>query len=271
MILALAILSAEQTDWEKMELRGMVESIITDAEVFVFDEQGYIIRGWRGDENYASEEYSYVYDDRHNLISHEISIDNGFVTSGDYYEYNDAGQLIKHKDYSLSNTYYNYYSYNASGQLIRKQTHDFYDKPSSAVEYVYNANGNILKENYFGKDGKLSHYIQYTYDEAGNNTEKATYEPNKKLIRTFKYKYNAQNQISEEQIIQEKTTTYKCQNSYGEYGNITEKKVSDFANNSSYNLVYRYTYDETGNWTSKTTERDGKQSTENRYIVYYGE
>lgn len=269
-LMALTFLCGAQNDWQQMGLKGMVESIITDAEVFVFDQQGYIIQGWRGDENYASEEYGYVYDDNHNLLAHEITIDNGFVTSGDYYDYNDAGQVIKHKEYSLSNTTYYYYTYNASGQLSRKQAHDFYNKPSTAVEYTYDAAGKVIKENYFGKDGKLSHYISYTYDKAGNNIEKSTYEPNKKLIRMFKYKFNAQNLISEEQIIQEKTTTYKCQNTYDEHANLVEKKVSDYANNSSYNLTYRYTYDENGNWISKITERNGKQTdSENRSLYYY--
>lgn len=269
-LLAFTLLSGVQNDWDKMELKGMVESLITDAEVFVFDQQGYIIRGWRGDENYASADYGYVYDDNHNLLAHEITIDNGFVTSGDYYEYNDGGQLIKQKEYSLTNTSYYYYTYNASGQLSRKQAHDFYDKPNTATDYIYDATGNKIRENYFDKDGKLTHYTQYIYDKAGNNTEKATYEPNKKLIRVFKYKYNTKNQISEEQIIQEKTTTYKSQNSYDEHGNISERKISDFANNSSFTLVYRYTNDDHGNWTVRVTERDGKQSnTENRYIVYY--
>ncbi|MDP1746497.1 MAG: hypothetical protein Q8L90_13030 [Bacteroidota bacterium] len=217
---------------------------------------------------------TYYYDNIERLIE-ENYIDNcGNLTYQYSYKYDEKGnrteKLIKNYGFNYDHIHrakakpengrYGdnqkwIYTYNNEGHQIESDKY-FFDELDTKSIYKYDAYGNQIQEDCYYNRNKHVIRISNKYDIKMNRIEKNVYRPDGCLEHTYAYKYDDKNNVIKEvSSVYMKTKLLPC----GSKNRIKNDSV-----------IYKYEYDNKGNWVSKNTILIEKPSlVTERQIEYY--
>ena len=92
-----------------------------------------------------------------------------------------------------------------------------------------------------------------SYNERGNRTEEYHYGSDGSLWRKRIYKYDAKGNILESLNYSYRGLQSKIQYDYDGRSNLTSAKMQYYNGSDNQSYIYKYTFDNKGNWISKTT------------------
>lgn len=154
---------------------------------------------------------------------------SGVLQSTLSYVYNQAGQLVKAKNYStddppklLSNTVYQYdasgrltkvsyydggtleyygkSTYNADGRITKGTVYNASDELVYYGVVSYNAKGRISRITAYESDDSLQYVGRVTYNSAGRMTKFSIYDASDTLIAYFTFNYNSSGLMTRETL-----------------------------------------------------------------------
>jgi YD repeat-containing protein len=237
---------AQKTDWEKMNLKGKIKSIVqieyqigedTEDEsrmIYSFNTGGYLTNELSEDRmGNLIYKKTYAYD-KQKRISSETEVDNLVgVTINTTNKYNAAGKLEK------------------VTVKVKKDVIKTYI-------YTYGSDGNISNIKLLKPAGLITENFARKYDANGNLTEEIHTEGNeyKKLV----YRYDEHNRLTaKEEYNKSDRMRYKTEYEYDPSGNVS-RESSGYVGGSAVPTVFNYVYeyDKDGNWTSVREQSEGK-------------
>ena len=211
---------------------GEVQEIIGDktTEVYVYDEEGRLIRKTIDDKEMGTVESRYSYDKRGNVISVETGMGVEYIT------YDRARRIVRkeNSENGISKAYA-YYPGGHEREVVTRQKEEIV----YAESYEYDQNGNRIYEDINGE------IKRYAYDGAGRL--KTVTEGDG---RVTEYEFDDFGNISREYEITERGI--KTKRYYYDGGGRLIMAESP-------SRTERYEYDKTGNMIEKTTETGGRE------------
>ena len=99
----------------------------------------------------------------------------------------------------------------------------------------------------------MSFSSDISYNERGNRTEEYHYGSDGSLWRKRIYKYDAKGNILESLNYSYRGLQSKIQYDYDGRSNLTSAKMQYYNGSDNQSYIYKYTFDNKGNWISKTT------------------
>ncbi len=253
-----------KTDLEKNHLKGKVKTLTESTYEVVnygaagqqatmkgkvatnYNEKGYITTiGKSGKDGIVHPFSINVYDKNDVLTGTDFLKDDSIHTERTLFAYNDKGLTITEKEYDAENKLSRTisYEYDKAGRLTSEKILAVSPKEKKEFRHKYDDKQNTVE--YAGYlNGKPGFHITFKCDGNGNSIEETFYAANGSLDYTQQNKYNANNLLAE--------------------------KINTSAGGTVVKTTIVYDFDNTGNWTKKSTRKDG-QLTDivTRIIEYY--
>ncbi len=227
----------------------------------VVKEQSYLKDGSKG---ICSE---YEYDEYGNRIS-SVSYDtNGEITASVENEYNEFGELTRHRVFKADGTVQEtFYEYDSNGNLIKTGTSDENGEFSFWWEYDYDSNGRPARDRACNSNGMNEVRYRYEYDENGNPAKKTYVESDGEESSWYIYECDSKGNIikSSYYFVLSGLSDWE-ETEYDENDNIIKKT---YFYNSGLNFYgNEYEYDEEGNVirNSEFSEKGDRGSTKTEY------
>lgn len=188
------------------------------------------------------------------------------------------------------------YKYNDSGKLIEVRNFNSKDEFRGKTIYRIDDKGNLIETSDFNAEGQFMGKIIYTRDDKGNAVETNSYDSMGSLNSKFKFKYDRKGRVLESiyyghggELEEETYIKYDGKGKKTEVKVITEGSVIiknlKYENKEKDELtamikfenylimsktIYKYKYDENGNWIEKISIEDEKPKIiQEREFEYY--
>lgn len=177
--------------------------------------------------------------DKNNLPTEHIFTTGDSVT-GDTFEYDERGNLIREESTLMEGMTFVYvYTYDDNNRLVREVYSD-YDGYELITEYVYDENGRLVEEIMSSENSKPTKKI-YTHDEKGNCI-KSVYTDRFGFETVYEYSFNEQGKMTE-YIYSSIFDSGRQQYFYDENGNLV-KETYTYSDGDT--TTTEYTLDEQG-------------------------
>lgn len=240
--------AGQDTDWNKMGLKGFVKSVLQTSYVAIPKAPGSIDKGKKQGVFFRCE-----FDEKGRKTVEQSYSDTGIAENITEYIYDTEGNVIreiwKSSNGKLLNTVQ--WSYDAKGLLKNKTLFDANEGLLRKGVFRYDMEGNCVREIWYGKDSSKYSEFRYQYDSYGqmmakdvltHQEEGAEYEPLKRV-------WNAKGRIAEEwkglpQDVRHYTYRYSTR---GELISGTESVEGQ----PDVSYVYKFYNDEQGNWKKR--------------------
>lgn len=158
-----------------------------------FDQAGNLIHKVQYDENGEIRlDFEYQYDNFGNQIfSKEKNVEEKKMLSWDEWEYDAAGNMLKHFEYDGVGDLDNgeQFKYDINGNLTEKKKYGYEGSVYDWYGYEYDEQNREIKEITYNEDGSIYKRIEKEYDEQGNLV-KVTEADGQKIIAIDEYQYN---------------------------------------------------------------------------------
>lgn len=188
------------------------------------------------------------------------------------YRYNDNGKLIETRDFNSKDEFTGKTIYSIDDEENLIETSDFNSKNEFMGKIIYtrNAKGNTIETNSYNSMGSLNSKLKFEHDKKGRILESIYYGSDGKLRDKTYIKYNAKGKVAEVKLITEDSIFIKN----FKYENKEKDDMTSMIQYEGYltmsKTIYRYEYDENGNWIQKISIEDEKPKLiEEREIKYY--
>jgi len=197
---------------------------------------------------------------------------HGQIQRKKLYKYNENGNLIETKDFNLKDEYIGKTIYKTDDNKNLIETNDFNSKDEfiGKTLYIRDDKENAIETNSYDSKGNLYSKLKSEYDTKGRVLEVISYGLENKLKEKTYIKYDGKGRIIEIKVITDGSVIIKNFNYENkEKDDLTLMvKYEDYLTMSK--TIYRYKYDENGNWIQKISIEDGKPKIiEEREIEYY--
>lgn len=269
---SLSVILAQETDWERLGLRGDVKSLIytkyKNNSKDKFAEKGRIVEvkkmffgslgNLRRIEEYDAEEdlvgkYLYVYNDQNQIIKKTRIAGDLTESAKTTYSYNSENQLREINHISEGRFAYKLlYEYNKDGLLKTIYEYDIEGKQAAKTSYTYDRNGQMFSHEFYAVSPQREDFkITFDYNQEGKVFKTIKYNTDNSLNQITTTNYGTNSRI--ESICYEKfLTAYsnRC-DAYNELGFIIDERSSNSV------ITYRYQYDKMTNWINKKAFSDG--------------
>ena len=255
--------NAQETDWEKQDLRGRVKSV-TEVKTKAMIRVNHI-------EKYQ-QEYNRVSEFREDglLQTEKFFDDEKLPTYTVNYQYNEDNQLI-HKDID---------SYNQFLKIDETYTYD-----ENQTKIITTENEVAVQERIQEFDAHknlLSDKMRNLEEEGIFVNEENEYNEQNQLIKKrvnydqgkyeMRYSYNAKGLLTKEEYLIEGVVTSTKVRQYNEQNDLIAEKQFDQSMKQKYSVEIKYAYDKQNNWTTRTQyhdKLDAPISNTTRQIIYY--
>lgn len=276
------ITASPKNDWERKKLLGKVKSVEW-VSYSATEENGEVIRGGRLD-------YHHLLFNKEGMITTETqeTLRSAISDGRKDYTYDDKGNKIEEKHYSLKNVLISEVkmAYDGNGNMTEYRFTEIKQDDSTrplliTVQYKYNEKGDCI-ESIDLDNGELSSGRIYTYDDKGSvvkwqqyNAEKEyqswgilKYDDNNNLIEDIAYNSDGKEDTYETHKYDDKNRRIETNRYYDGKLLVTEQfeyddkdnhigyiRIHDGEKFSGKNIVE---YDDQGNWTRRTIYVDGR-------------
>lgn len=162
------------------------------------------------------------------------------------YRVDDKGDLIETSDFDLKGGFMGKIIYirDDKGHAVEINSYDSMGILGSKFKFEYDRKGRILESIYYGSSGELEEETYIKYDGEGRKLEVKVITEGNVVVKNFKYENKEKDDL---------TTMIKFENYL-----------------IMYKTIYRYKYDENGNWIEKISIEDEKPKViVEREIEYY--
>ncbi len=259
----------KETHVKILGLKGRVKSVkysSYDAEL----KFGEIKKGARSS---SGQDNRYYYFNEEGVKVEEGEYDlNGQIQRKRLYRYNESGKLIETSDFNLNDEFTGktIYKTDDKGNLIETSEFDSKGEFMGKIIYTRDEKGNAVETNSYDSMGSLDSKFNSEYDKKGRVLETIYYGANGELNKKTYIKYDGKGRTIEIKLIAEGSIfiqNFKYENK--EKDDLTTMiKYEDYLIMSK--TIYRYKYDENGNWIQKISIEDKKSKViEEREIEYY--
>lgn len=276
-VLTLIILLSACGGWRKergthlkiLGLKGRVKSVkysSYDAEL-KFGETKKGIRNSSGQDNryyYFNEEGIKIEDgeyDSYNQIQRKR-----------LYRYNDSGKLIEVRNFNSKDEFTGktIYRIDIKGNLIETSDFNSEGKLMGKIVYIRDDKGNAIETNSYDSMGILNSKFKFEYDRKGRVLESIYYGPGGELEEETYIKYDSKGRETEVKVITEGSVIIKN----FKYENKEKDDLTAMIKFENYLImsktIYKYKYDENGNWIEKISIEDEKPKIiQEREFEYY--
>jgi hypothetical protein len=256
------------------EFQGRVKSV-EEHSFKAKQSKGVISRGKRAREYSTDYDFKMEYDSIGRPSKRTWISMKGNIIKVLYYTYDSTGLLVNEKSEDGDNnplfTFTYHREFNASGKLttmmvsastVSKSTvyHYTYDDKNNQFESrqtgegnqilnletrTFNAKSQITRQYIYNANNTLWGYEEYNYDEEGNCIQKTLYNDKKEIIIIYRWKYEDKKILLRYEVCG--NTGMNCET-----------------------WIYRYEYDQTGNWIQRIEFRNGKlMFVKEREIIYW--
>ena len=253
----------KQGNYKKIEYYKVDDSFIGKYSYMYDNDDNNIQINWSDSKGVLLQEHHYAYDRKGNANVYKmIYPDERGLYFTDSITYNNNDNKIKEIRYHPNNI-----------DIINKKT------------FTYNKEGHKIEEKTFGN---IKHVFQYKYNSKGKKIEQKEYDEHENLVSKINYNtegkkieenlttpiniskviysYNTKGQLIET-FQTDKVNSYKAKGKTLETLTFQDDKSNDKVLRE---LLVKYTYDEKGNWITKTTFiKENPRSLTEREIIYY--
>ncbi|MGH1339638.1 MAG: hypothetical protein ACRBFS_26200 [Aureispira sp.] len=243
----------KETDLSKKNLKGAVKKRV--VWVYASDETG------KMDENALKGGVEVTYNEAGNKLDWKSYDGKKQLLEAWNFIYNEKGQLKEKITTNDAVVRQMYYRYNSEKQIEHTEEHSN-GTMIKATSYRYNDAGNLVWSHSFFEGSSSESKRKQRYNAKNQLLELQVYDEHDVVQLKKVFGYNEQGYISEQAIYSgSNVPSYKRQLVYDEQGNCTKDWAyqGDGKRNERDAFNYHYTYDEQGNWRTKTkTTPDNK-------------
>ncbi|WP_460484647.1 type IV secretion protein Rhs [Capnocytophaga sp. HP1101] len=158
--------------------------------VDVYDKEGHMLESAsRDDSNTLLSKNVYEYDERGNLIKHDVETPDGSIFISRISAYNDKDQLVERTECMAGNCQdKTTYVYNPEGK-VSEESKFTKDELTSKTLYTYDAKGNVIEKQVFDKDNVLKQRVTSTFDKNDNEVEVKYFDKDGNVTKTETYEF----------------------------------------------------------------------------------
>ena len=246
LVLLVQTAHAQKNDWDKMNLKGKVKSVI---------EIEYKIEEDTEDES----RLKYIFNSKGYKTSEVAEDRQGNLIYRKAFAYDKAGRLTSETetDNLINSVIVRTYKYNSSGK-IDKITATAGKETFQTLVHSYDNDGNISNIKLQKKKGMTDENFAYKCDANGNIIEEIQTEGSdyKKLV----YLYDEQQRLTaKEEYNKNDRLRYKTSYELDSFGNIITETAGYVGGSATPTIfTYVYEYDEQNNWTSVRELSEGR-------------
>ena len=243
-------ISSEEQTGEKRLVK--IENIFSTGRLreyqeYEYDEDGYLSKidyfGGEGD-LWKEEEF----DQAGNLI-HKVQYDeNGEIRLDFEYQYDNFGNQIFSKEKNVEEKKmlsWDEWEYDAAGNMLKHFEYDGVGDLDYGEQFKYDANGNLTEEKKLGYDGYVYDWYGYEYDEQNRETKEITYNEDGSIYKWIEKEYDEQGNLVKVTEGDEQKVIYIDEFQYNENGKNT-KHYRFIPSNEQQHLIKEWIYDEQG-------------------------
>jgi hypothetical protein len=230
------------------QFKGKVKTL----EVSIYDAEDKLGEAVKTD---LEKKYLETYSIDGNKLEEVHYLNNNVVSEKFNFEYDKNGNLLNETKYNASGRMYEkyVYKYNDKGYLTEVLDYNSDTLVDGKSEYVNDVNGNAIEEKDLNSNGIVYDSYTYKYDDKGNLIEENDYNSRNILNEHFVYKYDANGNLIENSIYNSSNLLFdRFTYVYDEKGNVIEEIDYNGDGAIFKKNVYKYHYDQNGNWTKRT-------------------
>ncbi|MBR9861558.1 hypothetical protein GYB22_12605 [bacterium] len=258
------------TDLEEMNLKGQVKSLQEQMYEGV-EEAGRIMPGEAMSGLGSSAEYLF---NPKGYLSFERQVISAVSTMEYRYEYDNADRLNKKvmMDDNDKVVQFWLYEYSDDGYLIKRVRYDDHSNKEMIMSQTQDEKGRVKQQFAKGITQNINQSWIYSYDNQGNLAHRFWIDSTKAyaLKRDEKMSYNQEGDLMQKEFYIDGSLDFKVDYEYNDRGFVSKEVEKNVEGEVLATRIFRYSYDEKGNWLSKAVERDGDPITVTiRKITYY--
>ena len=208
-----------------------------------------------------------TYDLNGNLIEN-INGDGKKIESNTYDNSGNRiySKIFNTKDYTNQESYY---VYDAKGNMIENKTLTIKrDTPTIKKIYTYDNKNNLKEMDLYSKNKFMNKWL-FKFDEKGNELEESKFDSANVFVEKWVFEYNAFG-YKNEMAMYTDSLVQRYVYSYNDKGDVTEEILYGRFNRVYHDNLYKYQYDDKGNWVRKIYSVGSTQKTNTvRVFEYY--
>jgi YD repeat-containing protein len=188
---------------------------------------------------------SYTYDNSGNRVQSKVFNTKDYTNQESFYLYDVKGNMIENKMLTIKR-----------------------DTPVTKKIYKYDDKNNLKEMDLYSKNKYMNKWL-FKYDEKGNELEESKFDSSNAFVEKWIFEYNAFGNKNEMALYTD-SLIERFVYSYNEHGDVTEEILYGRFNMVYHDNLYKYQYDDKGNWVRKIYSVGSTQKTNTvRVFEYY--